>query len=214
VDQRAWVAQIAPVLAYFSDSHGHYTAHFAGLVRGEFHFKPASAIPWVREWRGNAWFPSLEAALLVDRSGELAQALASLVGPAPARDTPEEVERLGLFFLDGIIFGTGVLARGELARALELLVHNHRNLLQLLRILEGATEHWPTPSRALERDISPLAYARYQACTARCERAELARAYRESWLWGRELLQSLYQRRGLELPGELIEAVAARIDLL
>ena len=42
LDQRAWLAQIAPVLAYFGDSHGHHTALFAGLIRGEFHFKPAS----------------------------------------------------------------------------------------------------------------------------------------------------------------------------
>lgn len=214
VDQRAWVAQIAPVLAYFSDAHGHYTAHFAGLVRGEFHFKPASSIPWVAEWRGNAWFPSVEAALLVDRSGALARALAPLVGPAPERDTPEEAQRLGPYFIDGIIFGTSVLARGELARALELLCGNHRNLLQMARILEGTTEHWPTPSRGLERDLSPAAYARYQACTAPCEPAALERAYRESWRWGRELLEALYRRHGLALPEALLEEVAARIEAL
>lgn len=214
LDQRAWVAQIAPVLAYFSDSNHHYTAHFAGLVRGEFHFKPASAIPWVAEWRGNAWFPSLEAALLVDRSGELTRELAPLIGPAPERDTPEEAQRLALYFIDGIIFGTSVLARGELARALEIQSWNHRNLLHMVRILEGTTEHWPTPSRGLERDISPAAYTRYQACTAPCERAALRRAYQEAWRWGRELLEPLYRRHDLALPGELLEAVAARLDNL
>jgi lincosamide nucleotidyltransferase len=214
VDQRAWVLQIAPVLAYFSDSNRHHTAHFAGLVRGEFHFKPASAIPSIAEWRGNAWFPSIEAALLLDRSGELTKVLATLVGPAPERDTPEEAERLALYFLDGIIFGTSVMARGELARALEILGWNHRNLLQMVRILEGTTEHWPTPSRSLERDISPEAYARYQACTAPCERAALARAYREAWRWGRELLGPLSRRHSLTLPDELLGAVTTRIDNL
>lgn len=214
LDQRAWVAQIAPVLAYFSDAHGHSTAHFAGLVRGEFHFKPASAIAWVATWRGNAWFPSLEAALLVDRTGELSQVLASLVGPAPERDTPEEVQRLGLWLIDGIIFGTSVLARGELARALELLGGLHRNLLQMARLVEGPTEHWPTPSRGLEREIAPATYARYQACTAPCERAALTRAYTEAWRWGRELLEALYRRHDLPLPDELLQAVAARIESL
>ena len=47
---------------------------------------------------------------------------------------------MALYFVDGIIFGTSVLARGELARALEILSWNHRNLLQMARILEGATE--------------------------------------------------------------------------
>lgn len=214
LDQRAWVAQIAPLLSYFSDAHGHHTAHFAGLIRGEFHFKPASAIGWVAEWRGNAWFPSVEAALLVDRTGALRRALAPLVGPAPERDTPAEAQRLGLFFLDAIIFGTAVLARGELARALEIQGMNHRNLLQMARILAGSTEHWPTPSRGLERDIAPATYARYRACTAPCERAALARAYGEAWRWGRELLEALYRRHSLALPDELLAAVAARVDSL
>lgn len=214
LDQRAWVAQIAPVLASFSDAHGHSTAHFVGLIRGEFHFKPASAMAWVATWRGNAWFPSLEAALLVDRSGELSQVLASLVGPAPERNTPEEVQRLGLWFIDGIIFGTAVLARGELARALELLGGMQRNLLQMVRLVEGSTEHWPTPSRGLERELSPTLYARYQARTASCERVALTRAYTEAWRWGRELLETLYRHHALALPDELLQAVATRIASL
>ena len=212
LDQRAWVAQIAPVLAYFSDSNRHHTAHFTNLIRGEFHFKPVSAIKEIAEWRGNAWFPSLESTLLVDRSGELTSVLAPLIGPAPERDTPEEVQRLALYFIDGVIFGTAVLLRGELARALEILSWNHRNLLHMARIIEGTTEHWPTPSRNLEQDISPAAYARYQACTTPCERTGLARAYRQAWDWGRELLEALYHRHSLTLPDELLAAVAARVE--
>jgi lincosamide nucleotidyltransferase len=211
VDQRAWVAQIAPVLAYFADSNRHHTAHFQGLIRGEFHFLPASAIPTVAEWRGNAWFPTLESALLLDRTGELARALAPLVGPAPERDTPAEAERLAHSFVDGVIFGTTVLARGEAARALELLCWNHRNLLHMARVLEDTTEHWPTPSRALERDLSPAAYERYRACTAPCDPVALGRAYQESWRWGRELLEVLYRRHRLESPEELLAAVAAHM---
>jgi lincosamide nucleotidyltransferase len=214
LDQRAWVAQIAPVLAYFADAHGHHTAHFAGLIRGEFHFKPASAIAWVADWRGNAWFASLEATLLVDRTGALREALTALLGPAPERDTSEEAQRLALYFVDGIIFGTSVLARGELARALEILGGSHRNLLQMARILEGTTEHWPTPSRNLEHDISDAVYRRFQACTAPCERIALMRAYKEAWHWGRELLEALYRRHSLSLPGELLEAVAVRVNNL
>ena len=61
---------------------------------------------------------------------------------------------------------------------------------------------------------SPAAYARYQACTAPCEPAALERAYRESWRWGRELLEALYRRHGLALPEALLEEVAARIEAL
>ena len=191
IDQRAWVTQIGPILAYFSDGNRHHTAHFVNLIRGEFHFKPVSSIPTITEWHGNAWFPSLESALLVDRTGELTTALTFLIGPAPERDTPDEVQRLALYFIDGIIFGTTVLARGELARALEIQSWNHRNLLQMVRIIEGTTEHWPTPSRNLELDISRAAYARYQSCTTSCERAGLQQAYREAWRWGRKMLDTL-----------------------
>src|SRR5437773_5178153 len=44
VDQAAWVAQIAPVELYFVDDVGHHTAIFNNLIRGEFHFKPTSAL--------------------------------------------------------------------------------------------------------------------------------------------------------------------------
>ena len=47
LDQRAWVAQIAPVELYFADDFGHYTAIFDNLIRGEFHFEPASAMDQV-----------------------------------------------------------------------------------------------------------------------------------------------------------------------
>jgi lincosamide nucleotidyltransferase len=211
VDQRAWAAQVAPVLVYFADSNQHHTAIFEGLIRGEFHFKRESDIPWVASWRGNAWFPSLAHTVLLDRTGELARHLAGLVGPAPERDTLEQVERLALHFMDGVVFGTTVLARGEAARALEILSYNNRNLLHMARLHERSTEHWPTPSRGLERDLSPEAYARYQACTAPCERDALWRAYQEAWRWGRELVEAGARRHGILLPAELVARVAERM---
>ena len=43
LNQQAWVQQIAPVALYFDDDFGHHTAIFTNLIRGEFHFEPASA---------------------------------------------------------------------------------------------------------------------------------------------------------------------------
>jgi lincosamide nucleotidyltransferase B/F len=70
-NQQDWVAQIAPLALYFADDLGHHTAIFGNLIRGEFHFEPASAIPKVATWQGNAWFPSQEAVILLDHTGEL-----------------------------------------------------------------------------------------------------------------------------------------------
>lgn len=59
------------------------------------------------------------------------------------------------------LFGTNLLNRGEHAGSWAFLSKTHENLLKPVRLHEGATDHWPTPSRALEIDISEDAYERY-----------------------------------------------------
>jgi lincosamide nucleotidyltransferase len=58
------------------------------LVRGEFHFEPASNMGLVDAWE-SAWFPSLETAVLVDKTGELSSRVGRLVRRPPDLDTPE-----------------------------------------------------------------------------------------------------------------------------
>jgi lincosamide nucleotidyltransferase len=169
LDRQAWVAQIAPVELFFADDFGHYTAIFANLVRGEFHFHAADRIPEVAGWRGSAWFPSVEAAVLVDRTGDCRQ-IDGLENAPPDRDPPEMAARLAANFANGVLFGSQVLARGEAARSLEVLVFTLRYLEWLARLVEGNVAHWPTPSRRWERDLSAEAQARFIDCTARSSR--------------------------------------------
>lgn len=211
IDQQAWVAQIAPLALYFADDVGHQTAIFTNLIRGEFHFKPASSIPVVETWRGNAWFPSLAATVIVDRTGALAQHLQSLLGPPPERDTTETIQSLTNNFINWMLFGSNVLARGEWARALEILGIAHRYLLWIVRVMEGTTEHWPTPSKNVEQDISAAAYARYQACTTNLDPVLLANAYGATWTWGQEMLKTLAQRHQLALPTALLNQLTERL---
>jgi lincosamide nucleotidyltransferase len=211
LDRAAWVGQIARVGLFFPDDFGHYTVIFDNLIRGEFHFEPGDRMAGIAGWQGNAWFPSAEAAILVDRTGELAQRLAALVGPPPERDTPATVERLIHNFANIALFGSYTLERGELARALELLSLAQRYLQHMARLVEGATQHWPTPSRSLEKDLSPAAYARLVACSARLDAGELAGAYREAWRWGTELTAALTRRHALPLPGPIFARIGERI---
>jgi lincosamide nucleotidyltransferase B/F len=204
LDQQTWVAQIAPVAVYFEDDVGHHTAIFQNLVRGEFHFYPASDISIISSWQGSAWFPSLEATILVDRSGALSQRLAALMGPPPERNNPETIYSTLLNFINWSLFGFNVLARGELARSLELLTITHRHLLRMIRLAEGNTAHWPTPSKALETDLSTGAYQRFKSCTARLDREELWQAYTATWQWGLELIAELARSQGLPLSEALI----------
>jgi lincosamide nucleotidyltransferase len=89
VNQEEWVTRIAPVELYFVNEYGNGTAIFENLIRGEFHFDRASDIQKIDEsWRETDWFPSLETALVLDRTGELTCRLRSIVGPALAQGTP------------------------------------------------------------------------------------------------------------------------------
>lgn len=206
-EQRAWLDAVSPVAAYFPDDFGHHTALFENGVRGEFHFMRASEMPVVASWRGYGWFPSLDAAVVLDRTGELSRHAMALVGGPPAREGAALVEGLALNLLNLTLFGVNLLNRGEFARAWALLSRVHENLLKLVRLQEGATAHWPTPSRSLEGDLSADAYRRYVTCTAGAQPGELCVAYRESWRWSRELFETVAAPLGVYLPATVIAQV-------
>jgi lincosamide nucleotidyltransferase len=210
--RRAWLDAVSPVAAYFPDDFGHHTALFENGVRGEFHFMRASDVPVVASWRGDGWFPSLDAAVLLDRTGELSRHASALVGGPPTRGGAALVEGLALNLLNLMLFGVNLLNRGEFARAWALLAKAHENLLKLVRLHEGTTDHWPTPSRALEGDLSAAAYRRYVACTAGAQPSELCVAYRESWGWGRELFETVAGPLNIGLPAAVIAHVEKLLD--
>ena len=78
----------------------------------------------------------------------------------------------------------------------------------MVRILEGTTAHYSTPSKALEADISAEAYERYKTCTAILSRESLEDAYSASWWWGKDLITALSLSCGMPRP----ETVMARLD--
>lgn len=213
VDQQEWVTQIASVELYFTNEFGNGTAIFENLIRGEFHFDRESDIPKVETWGETDKFPSLESTLILDRTGELTRSLLTLVGPEPVRDSPERVRFLCYSFINWTLFGSTVLDRGELARALALLGHVQLYLLWLVRLSEGSTQHWPTPSRLLEEDVSRAAYSRYIACTAGLERGALTAAYALAWSWGNELMCELAARHAIELSPTLLQKLDARFGV-
>jgi lincosamide nucleotidyltransferase len=141
-DQRLWLNAVGPVAAYFPDDFGHHTALFENGTRGEFHFMRKSDIPVISTWQGYGWFPSLESAVLLDRSGELSRYASALVGGPPKREGALLVEGLVLNLISLMLFGANLLNRGEYARAWALLSKAHENLLKLVRLHEGATDHW------------------------------------------------------------------------
>jgi lincosamide nucleotidyltransferase B/F len=211
VDQRVWLEQVAPLELLVPDGKGNWVVIFENLVRGEFHFEPASKMSEIPSWKLYDWGPSIEAMLVIDRTGELTQHLACLVGPAPRRGTPDYVLELSGQFFNQILFGTNVLKRGERARALDHLSHLHRILQWLARLVENKMEHFPSPAKSFEADISPEAYQRFQRCTATLAPGSLEQAYTNSWQWGKALVTALSEMHDLDLPVSLIEKIDRRM---
>ena len=185
---QAWVSQISPMVYYYVNEFGVGTAIFENLVRGEFHFEPAKQMAQVRGLRAARGFPPVTKLLIADKTNELTEHLGALVGPDPERGTPEEITRLRNSFINWMLFGTNVLARGERTRALELLWFVQRNLLWMARLAEQSTRHWFIPARKAEQELSLEAQAKYAQCAASLEGNSLEQAYAAAWTWGKDLL--------------------------
>ena len=212
LQEQVWVAQIAPLELYYVNEFSNGTAIFEDLVRGEFHFQAASNVGLVDAWE-SAWFPSLESAVLVDKNGELSGRVGRLVRRPPEMDTPERALFLCRSLMNWTLTGANLLERGEYARAEAFLTLVHGHLLQALRLVEGKSANWLSPTRKLEQDASAASYERYRACTAALEAEQLARAYASTWGLGRQLMGELAARHALELPEELLDKLDRRLGL-
>jgi lincosamide nucleotidyltransferase len=210
----AWVAQIAPVALYLTNEFGTGTVLFENMVRGEFHFERAAEMSQIRAWKEEAGFPAAEAMLIVDRSGELTEHLRAISGPGPDRGTAEQVSVLWHRTLNWMLFGVNVLARGERARALEMLWWVQRSLLWFARLREDSTVHWQTPSKNVEEDLAPETYRRYVECTAGLRSTDLERAYRAAWVWSKEMIHALAVERGFDPQATLVQRLDVHFETL
>jgi len=209
-----WVNQIAPLALYFVNEFGVGAALFENTIRGEFHFEPQSEMPHLVAYREEAGFPAVKRMLLVDKTGELCSLLEEISGPGPERATADQAQRLIAGSLNWLLFGLGVLARGERVRALELLGMLHRYLLWMARLAETAMTHYATPARCAEHELSAQALQRFEACTASLHGNELECAWATAWQWAGELHVALAERYELVLPQPLITRIAARFAAL
>jgi lincosamide nucleotidyltransferase B/F len=210
LEEEAWVAQIAPLALYYVNEFGNGSAIFENLVRGEIHFEAASNVGLVDAWE-NAWFHSLESAVPVDKNGQLSGRVGRLVRPPPDLDIPERAPFLCRSLMNWTLMGANLLGRGEYAHAEALLTLVHGRLLQAMRLVEGKSANWLSPTRRLEQDASATSYERYRGCTAALYAEQLFRAYTSTWEWGRGLMGKLAARHALTLPEALLDKLDRRL---
>jgi lincosamide nucleotidyltransferase B/F len=212
LEEEAWVGQIAPLELYYVNEFGNGTAIFENLVRGEFHFEAASNVELVDSWE-SAWFPTLESAVVVDKSGDLSRRVSRLVRRPPEMDTPERALFLCRSLMNWTLMGTNLLKRGEYARAEAFLTLVHGHLLQAMRLVEGKSANWLSPTRKLEEDASAASYERFRACTAALDAEQLVLAYRSTWEWSRDLMSELSTRHTFALPEALLNKVKEHLEV-
>lgn len=210
IDRKRWLERIAPLQMHYVNEFGTDTAIFRNAVRGEFHFEAASNISAITGWE-NAWFPSQDAAVVLDRTGELTHSIARFARQPPRMNSPTTAEFIAQSLINWTLMGANLLNRGELAAALTLLGRVHTDVLKAARIVEGTTVHWLTPSRHLEADISALSYERFRTCTAALSGPEVRAAFAATWKWARELIGVLAARHDLALPEALLTQIDERV---
>jgi lincosamide nucleotidyltransferase len=199
-DERAWLRQVGPLRYTVVNEFGAHVVLFPGLIRGEFHFATADDIPSVATWPARG--APTGRMLILDRTGALRRALDSLpAGPV----LPTDLDTLCGRFANWLILAHHVARRGELLRAADALSHARRHLLWMVRLAEGRTRHWLTPSRHAEADLpADVAHAVHATLTS-ADPTALADAITATWTCGRRYWRLLADRHGFATPDDLFE---------
>lgn len=196
-DHREWVGRIRPVRIFFRNEFGTEVAIFDNLVRGEFHFAPLADIEVIKSWAGLTSFEYADHMNLMDKDGRLSAILAELDRRRPRHNSPDQIDWLAKSLLNNLLQVRNVLRRGELAHAQQGFQYIQKYLLWLIRLSEGADNHWESPTKALEREISPQGYRAYAACAPGLEADSLKEALRAALSLAGDLFESLGADRGL-----------------
>ncbi|HLL67153.1 MAG TPA: hypothetical protein VK453_15820 [Micromonosporaceae bacterium] len=201
IDPARWCAQIAALRHVVTNEFGTVVAFFPGLVRGEFHFASADDIGSVRAWAARG--APIDRMVVLDRDGTLRSALEALPERATAPASSADVLAVCGRFANWLVLAHQVAGRGETLRAWDALGHVHRHLLWIVRLVEGETTHWLTPSRGAEVELSVEALAVLRETTAPADTDGLRAALVAAWRHGRRCWIELAQRHGASVPHAL-----------
>ena len=207
IDQELWIENIAPTFWTVLNEYGTRIVFFKDhLIRGEFHFVASSTMSGIKNWPAVA-AERASGMVIVDHTNKLQGYIEA--GEPAISSSPAQIEQLCGQFLNWYLFGRNVLRRSDLAQAHMILGTLQGYLIWMARLQEESTKHWQTQSKSLETELSQDSYREFVLTTARCESAELDRAYEAAWLWGCKLIDRLERKHGFSIPPELIQAMEA-----
>ncbi|MBD2871953.1 nucleotidyltransferase [Paenibacillus arenilitoris] len=201
---RRWIAEIASYDLMFRNEYGTEVVVFSNLIRGEFHFLPASEIDVIKTFKPTGVFPDTESMFIYDTTGMLKPRLDFLGGRGPERMTSENVNFAFNNFVNAWLMGVNVLRRGEMARSLDVLTQVQKHSLQLLRVKERKADRWLNYTKNLENDLNAENYRDYCLITARLQKEELARAYAHALALAERLIESLETDYDFEVDAKLL----------
>lgn len=209
VEPQAWCQQVAPVSYLLVNEFGTHVAFFPGLVRGEFHFTDSDSISSLRSWACRS--APVDRMVVIDRQQQLRPVLEALP-ERPAPPTGDQTEALCGRFANWLVLTHHLSQRGEIFRAVDALSHVHRHLLWMLRLVEHATEHWLTPSRCAEAELSDRNIVALRGAIATADPSSVRSAVRCAWACGRTYWCQLLREIDKPQPNELFAAIDRAMD--
>lgn len=172
-DHRTWVADIAPLALFFQNEFGTEVAVFESLLRGEFHFMSVRDIGVVKSWEGLTSFEYADKMNLVDKDGVLAGVLSEISRERPVHNSSDHIAWLAESLINNLLMVRGQILRGEFANAQQCFQYVQKYLLWLIRLREDADNHWESPAKRLESEISSASYEAYRTCVPSLEERSL-----------------------------------------
>ncbi|MDR0328045.1 MAG: nucleotidyltransferase domain-containing protein [Planctomycetaceae bacterium] len=190
-NSRRWVEQIRPIAMFFTNEHGTEVVIFDNMIRGEFHFETVNDMQTIKTWQGFISFEKADKMNLLDKDGYLAAILNSIEIVKPDWHAPENIRWIAESFLNAFLWTRNLIYRGENAHAVMAFGFVQKHFLSLVRLACNATEHWESPTKNLEDEISGEWYHKYQCAIPSLDNDDLCLAYNMTLENARELFYLL-----------------------
>lgn len=104
--------------------------------------------------------------ILVDKEGLLIKTLNQIQTKEPNRTKNENILWLCQSLLNVLLTTGNLIKRKEYAHAYQSLANVQKYLLWLIRVATNQTNHWESPTKHLEKDITKDWYLNFQQTTS------------------------------------------------